>query len=254
MRDPKATDIENVYIYYKQAIGEMAKKTLDCLSVIKKIFTPEHTYRNRSIYSLYFVALVNGLGLALLLPISALFLEEYYSQSPGSIALIIGVIGALSILGSPIGGVLSDKFGTKPIVVITMVLGGLNMIILGIEYSIVVLVILFTMRRFIFAIMQPSFRSLQSNITPEVVRGKEFGIAKSFDNLGAVIGPILGGFLYDVYAPMNFYINEMHYFGTGIVFSLSGMIAIIGGLVIFTMVDDNSQSPKPSMDPVQVIT
>jgi len=238
LKDPASDDSDNIRQYYWRAVTAMAKKSIQSLSIIRDIFTDEEKYRDRRIYSLYSVALINGLGMALLLPIAALFLEEYYHQSPASIALIIGVIGALSIFGTIFGGFLSDRIGTKAVVVIMLIFGGLNMIILGIEYSITILVCLLTLRRFIFGIMQPAFRSLQSEITPDAVRGREFGIAKAFDNLGAVIGPILGGLLYDVYAPLNFYFGNIHYFGTGIVFSISGMLSILASIIIRIYVKD----------------
>ncbi|NHJ00763.1 MAG: MFS transporter, partial [Candidatus Heimdallarchaeota archaeon] len=189
-------------------------------------------------------ALVNGLGLSLLLPISALFLEDFYLLDPGDIALIIGVIGVFSLFGAPAGGWISDNLGKKITVWSTGILGGILMLVMGFQMPLLVLIFLFTLRRFFFSILSPSFRSLQSVLTPEAVRGKEFGVVQAANNLGSSFGPILGGYLYDIFLSSNFVVGSFLFFGGGVPFAVSGLLAILAMVFVLLFIKE-----KPVIDP-----
>jgi MFS family permease len=229
---------KSIYLVYSSTIKEMLRKIVQSPKILIRVLSSENGYRTKSIYTLYIVALVNGLGTALLLPIGALFLEDYYFLDAGGIALVLGVIGALALVGAPLGGHLSDKFGNKETVWTTGILGGILMFFLGFEMPILFIVILFTARRFLFGILSPSFRSLQSTLTPEEVRGKEFGVVQAANNLGSVIGPILGGYLYDLFFNVRISLGEnITFIGAGFTFIFSGILAIVAMILVIFFID-----------------
>jgi MFS family permease len=243
VRDPKMEKLENVGVLelYSNSIKAMWNKTLESPRIlINTLSSEDNEYRNRNLYVIYFVALINGLGLSLLIPIAALFLEDYYFLDPGSIAIIIGVIGVLSLFGTPFGGYLSDQFGRQLTVATSGFIGGVLMLLLGFRTSILILVVIFTLRRFMFSILSPSFRALQSDLTPEYVRGKEFGVVQASNNLGSVIGPILGGILYDAFMNVNIRVGSLEFIGAGFTFAFSGLLAMTASLLILWQVDVKS--------------
>lgn len=253
VKDPRTLESQELSILYlySSSIKAMLVKILQSPRILMKTLSASDGYRNRSIYTIYVVALVNGLGAALLLPIGALFLEDYYGIDAGGIALIMGVIGALALFGAPLGGHLSDKFGQKRTVWTTGILGGAMMFLLGFEMGIFALIVLFTLRRFLFSILSPSFRSLQSSLTPKEVRGKEFGVVQAANNLGSVIGPILGGYLYDLFFNINFDLgNGFLFFGAGVTFAFSGLLAIIASVILLILVDQKEYKQESSIDTV----
>ena len=244
------SESQSITTVYLSTIKEMMKKIVQSPRILLQALSSENGYRTRSIYTLYVVALVNGLGVALLLPIGALFLEDYYFLDAGSIALVLGVIGALALIGAPLGGHISDKFGNKQTVWITGIIGGILMFFFGFEMSILLIVVLFTTRRFLFSILSPSFRSLQSTLTPENVRGKEFGVVQAANNLGAVCGPILGGYLYDLFFNVRIELgNNLVFVGAGFTFLFSGILAIIAMILVIAFIDqkdiDNNLGTVP---------
>ena len=125
---------------------------------------------------------------------------------------------------------MSDKIGRKLTVWTSGILGGCLMFFLGFRTGILFLIIIFTARRFLFSILSPSFRALQSDLVPEEVRGKEFGVVQAANNLGSVIGPILGGWLYDLYFGLSFSIGEFEFIGAGVTFAFSGILLIFCSL------------------------
>ncbi|MFW9996343.1 MAG: MFS transporter [Candidatus Odinarchaeota archaeon] len=218
---------------YGSAIKALAVRTIQSPVFLARTITGTASYRTKSIYSVYLVAMINGFATALLIPVVTLFLEDYYFLDPGSIALIIGIVGVLAFAGAPAGGTLSDKIGRKRTVVASGLSNGLIMGLLGVRTGIITLIIIFVLLRFSFTVMQPSFRALQSDLVPEKVRGKEFGIVDASFNTGSVVGPIIGGYLYDLYTNINFDLgNGLLYIGSGVPFAISGALIILANLIL----------------------
>lgn len=194
-------------------------------------------YRNQSIYSVYGIAVINGIGFALVFPIIALFLQDSYKLGEGSIALIIGVVGLMALVGGPVGGIMSDRIGRKTVVSITEFLAGITLVLMGLEVSLFVLILLLGLQRFVFAIIQPSFRALQNDLVPPQVRGKEFGLVQASFNLGSVIGPIVGGFLYDLYSRQEFTVLNLDYYGVVVPFAFAAITAFLGGFLVIFLIN-----------------
>ncbi|MFX0173483.1 MAG: MFS transporter [Candidatus Hodarchaeota archaeon] len=232
---------------FKQAIHLMAFKTVESPKYLVKIFTTNSDYRNLSLYTIYIVAVINGFGAAMIFPIITLFLNDFYFLDPEVIALVIGVVGLLAISGNPLGGFLSDKVSKKQVTWITGLMRGIFYLILGIQMGLVGVIFIFAVQRFLWGIFQPSFRSLQNSLIPEEVRGKEFGFVQSLFNLGSILGPIIGGILYDSFFNVKFKLGGVIYIGVGVAFALSGILSMMGSLLLFLFIkssffQDNSNN------------
>jgi MFS family permease len=106
--------------------------------------------------------------------------------------------------------------------------------------AIPLLMVFFLINRFLFGVIQPSFRALQSDLVPSEVRGKEFGILQAFFNLGAAMGPIVGGLLYDAFFMKNTDLgNNITYLGAGMAFAVAGVFALLASILLFILVDYN---------------
>ncbi|MFX0116677.1 MAG: MFS transporter [Candidatus Hodarchaeota archaeon] len=210
-------------------------------------------YRNRSLYTIYIAAIINGFGFAMIFPIITLFAYDYYHLDPGDIALLIGIVGIPALIGGPLGGHISDRIGRKITICFSGFLVGIVFLCLGIKMAIPLLMMLFLLNRFFFGVIQPSFRALQSDLVPVEVRGKEFGILQAFFNLGSTLGPIVGGLLYDIFFMKNFEFKGLTYFGAGVAFATAGLLALLGSLVLFVLVDYEKHRligpMKPPSDP-----
>ena len=224
---------------FKTAFIAMGQAMKSSFSFWKETITRKTNYRNKSIYSVYGIAVINGIGFALVFPIIALFLQDAHHLDEGGIALILGVVGLLALVGGPFGGFMSDKIGRKTVVWITEFLGGIGLILMGLQASIIALILFLGAQRFVFAIIQPSFRALQNELVPPKVRGKEFGLVQASFNLGSIIGPIVGGYLYDVYNLQNFTILGLKYYGVVVPFGFAALTAFLGGFLVIFLINLN---------------
>ncbi|MFW9993772.1 MAG: MFS transporter [Candidatus Odinarchaeota archaeon] len=223
---------------YWESVKLMAVRTLRSPIFLYRTLSTAVDYRTRSVKTIYAVAIVNGFATALLVPIVPLVLEEYYLLDAGSIALVIGIVGVLSILGAPTGGVISDQIGRKKTVWSSGFACGFVIFLLGFKTSILLLVVIFALLRFLFTVMQPSFRALQSDLVPEEVRGKEFGIVDAAFNFGSVLGPVFGGYLYDLFYLAEYDLGYgLVFTGAGTAFAVSGLLLILANLLLLLLVN-----------------
>ncbi|MFQ5980400.1 MAG: MFS transporter [Candidatus Heimdallarchaeota archaeon] len=241
VRDPSIEKREESLkgLYFASVIA-MTKKTRGSPKFLLKSLNnhKDRAYRNRSIYTIYGVAVINGFGFAMIFPIIALFAYDYYNLDPGAIALLIGLVGLPALSGGPLGGHISDRIGRKATICFSGFVVGTVFLLIGIEMAIPLLMILFLINRFFFGVIQPSFRALQSDMVPAEVRGKEFGILQAFFNLGSSIGPIAGGLLYDVFFMKNIQLTpSLTYFGAGMAFALAGVLALAATFLLLILVD-----------------
>lgn len=239
-----STTIANFVI----AIKQMGRKTIQSPKYLITIFSGSEIYRNKSLYTIYIVAVINGFGNAMIFPIIALFLDDYYLLDPEIIALIIGVVGILALSGNPLGGILSDKVARKHVVWTSGLLRGGLYLFLGIKWGLLAVIVMFTFQRFLWAIYQPAFRATQSELIPEAVRGKEFGLVQALFNLGSVLGPIIGGALYDQLLGITFNLFGVVYLGAGVTFALAGILGIIGSFTFLLFVSQTTKIPKKNLE------
>jgi DHA1 family multidrug resistance protein-like MFS transporter len=242
VKDPRQIEEEypTIFSNFMNAIKQMTRKTIQSPKYLITIFSSSELYRTKSLYTIYIVAVINGFGNAMIFPIIALFLDDYYFLDPEIIALVIGIVGILALSGNPLGGLLSDKVARKHVVWISGFLRGLIYLFLGIRLGILAAIVIFTFQRFLWAIYQPAFRATQNELIPEAVRGKEFGLVQALFNLGSVLGPIIGGALYDQLLGISFNIIGLEYIGVGVSFAFAGLLGIIGSIVFLLLVTSDS--------------
>ena len=75
----------------------------------------------------------------------------------------------------------------------------------------------------------PASRALGADLVPAKIRGKLFGRLQAFFNLGMIIGPILGTWLYDLYRYEVFRVKwpaDFNVRGLGLPFFISGILGL----------------------------
>ncbi len=247
VKDPdQSRDDISVIASFLIALKQMGSKTLRSPKYLVTTFTRKTNYRSRTLYIIYLVAVINGFGNAMIFPIIALFLDDYYYLNPEYIALIIGIVGIIALSGNPLGGTLSDKVPRKHVVWISGLIRGVLYLFLGIQWGLFAVIIAFAFQRFLWAIYQPAFRAIQSDLIPRAVRGREFGIVQALFNFGSVLGPIIGGALYDHFLTTTFNLNGIVYIGAGVTFAFAGILGIIGSICLLLFV-----STSPSHESVE---
>ena len=184
---------------------------------------------------LILVTLVTAAAWTMTSPILILFLQEKLSASIDLIAwafLPSGLVWA--ILPSRLGK-LADRFGRKPLMLLGLGISAITMFILPSLTSILGLAILWALLALCFAAGDPAEQALVAELTGGDQHGRAYGFYVMASDIGAALGPLGGGWLYDSVS-------------TSAPFIVTGVILAICGLVLLFFLN----IPKPAREEVPV--
>jgi DHA1 family tetracycline resistance protein-like MFS transporter len=147
---------------------------------------------------IYITAALDMLALGVIIPVLPKLILEFQKGDTGAAAATIGIFGttyaAMQFLFSPLLGVLSDRVGRRPVVLISNLGMGLDYLFMTAAPSIAWLFV----GRLISGICGASYGTAGAyvaDITPPSERAKTFGRLATAFGLGFVVGPALGGLL-----------------------------------------------------------
>lgn len=131
----------------------------------------------------------------MVLPFLSLYLKESLDFSLAQVGTILSIFGAGSLVGSFLGGYLTDRYGSFAVQAFSLIGGGICFLILGHVSSFQGLAI----GIFLTTVVTDSLRPANSTAVAEYAKPENLTKAYSLNrmavNLGFSIGPAIGGFL-----------------------------------------------------------
>jgi len=201
-----------------------------------KVEIPEENRKMLNV--LYINSFLVGVGMGLGSAIFVLYANDVFGLSAFAISLILTVgMGGGIAFAYPVARI-ADRRGKKKIIVATGVLrSGMNLL-LPMAPSALLMATFMTVRSIGIQCADAPMRSLQADIIPKEVRGKLVGTMQSFNNFGAIVGPILGGAIYDMVENTTYWLYYIPFFAKGIPFFLSGILGVVGVVLIWKYIDE----------------
>jgi len=147
----------------------------------------------KRLFSIIFVVFMDLLGFSLILPLLPYYAETF-KASEFVTGLLIASYAAMQLIGAPILGRLSDRFGRRPVLLVSVLGTFLGFVLLGVANS---LWILFA-SRILDGITGGNLGVAQayiSDVTDVKNRSRGLGMIGAAFGLGFIIGPAAGGFL-----------------------------------------------------------
>ena len=99
-------------------------------------------------------------------------------------------------------------------------------------------------RSFGHNVAMPASRALQADLIPETIRGKLFGRLRAFFSLGAILGPVLSTWVYDVYRYETLDIGGLVATGAGLPFFISGCIGLLSLVLLLAFVEEPQRAAR----------
>ncbi|QWE17463.1 MFS transporter [Polynucleobacter sp. AP-Nino-20-G2] len=158
----------------------------------------------RTVWLIGLISFVNDTASEMLYPLMPLYLASVLMAGPKALGLIEGIAEATSSIFKLVSGVIVDRTKkTKPWIVMGYLLAGLGRPLVAIASSWAwVLCIRFTDRLGKGLRSSPRDALLAESVAANQ-RGITFGLHRSMDNAGAVVGPLLAAFLLSIQIPLR---------------------------------------------------
>jgi MFS family permease len=150
---------------------------------------------------LMLVTLITAAAWSMTSPILILFLQDRLHAGISEIGwafLPSGIIWAL--LPARLGR-LADRFGRKPLMLLGLVVSAATMFVLPALTSFIGLAVLWSVLALCFAAGDPAEQALVADLTGGEQRGRAYGLYVMAADIGAALGPLGGGWLYDSFNP-----------------------------------------------------
>jgi MFS transporter, DHA1 family, tetracycline resistance protein len=165
---------------------------------------------NKALVVILAAVMLDAVGIGLIFPILPALLREVGHTT--DIATILGVMLALysacQFLFSPVLGVLSDRFGRRPVLLISLAGAAIDYVVMAFAPELWLLVIGRAIAGITSANMAVATAYL-TDISSEEQRAKRFGLLHAMFGIGFIIGPVLGGILGDIWLRSPFLVAAL---------------------------------------------
>ena len=154
--------------------------------------------RNAAAAFIFVTILLDMLALGLIIPVLPKLVESFVDNDTASAARIFGLFGTawalMQFLFSPILGALSDRFGRRPVVLLSNFGLALDYVLMALAPSLIWLFIGRVISGITSASISTAFAYI-ADVTPPERRAAVFGKIGAAFGAGFILGPALGGLL-----------------------------------------------------------
>ncbi|MFZ5635341.1 MAG: TCR/Tet family MFS transporter [Pseudomonadota bacterium] len=157
--------------------------------------------RQAALVFIFVTVLIDVLAFGVIIPVLPHLVQSFVGGSESEAAYWVGLFASafylVQFFAAPVQGALSDRFGRRPVILLSCLGLGVDFIFMALAPSLAWLFV----GRMIAAVTSASFTTANAYIadvtTPEN-RAKSFGMVGAAFGLGFILGPLLGGQLGDI--------------------------------------------------------
>jgi len=159
---------------------------------------------------IFITVALDMLALGMIIPVLPKLIEQFEGGNTVRAAEMIGLFGTMwasvQFLAAPVLGALSDRFGRRPIILLSNLGLGLDYILMALAPTLGWLVVGRLISGVTSASIVTAFAYVADVTTPDK-RAKSYGIMGAAFGIGFVVGPALGGLLSGISPRMPFWFS-----------------------------------------------
>ena len=170
---------------------------------------PQPGPRQAAFVFIFITILLDMLALGLILPVLPKLIENFAGNDTANAAKIYGLFATawavMQFLCSPVIGVLSDRFGRRPVVLLSNLGLALDYVLMALAPSLAWLLVGRILSGMTSASIATSYAYV-ADITPPAQRAAVFGKVGAAFGAGFVLGPAVGGLLGEIDLRLPFWV------------------------------------------------
>src|SRR5688500_15370419 len=147
----------------------------------------------RPLLVIFLTIFVNLVGFGIIVPLLP-FYAETFGASPLVVGLLFAVFSLCQLIAAPILGDLSDRYGRRPILIVSLIGTAVSFVMLAVAHSVTMLFL----ARIVDGLSGGNIstaRAYVADITEPKDRARAYGLIGAAFGLGFIFGPALSGVL-----------------------------------------------------------
>ena len=156
----------------------------------------------KALIALLLIGLVNGIGISLFMPLLP-FIVQHYDVGDHRYGILLGIYSLGTLVAAPVFGSLSDRYGRKPLLLISQAGTILSLIVFALAFSlpeifvggIPIAIWVMFLSRILDGVTGGNIsvaNAYLADITPAHLRAQRFGLLGAMFGISFAVGPLLG--------------------------------------------------------------
>lgn len=150
--------------------------------------------KNSALAILFVTLFLDMLGFGLILPLLPVYIT-HYGGAPWVGGMLLATFSTMQFLFAPIWGRLSDRYGRRPLILMSLLGSGVSYVMFGAAPNLAILFAARVLAGILTAASIPTSQAYIADVTPPDKRASGMAMLGAAFGLGFAFGPWVGGFL-----------------------------------------------------------
>jgi MFS transporter, DHA1 family, tetracycline resistance protein len=183
--------------------------------------------------ALFFVCVIDVLGFGILIPLIP-YMAAQFGATPALITPILGIYSLFQLLGAPLWGALSDRYGRRPILISSMLGACGSYLLLAAAASVPMLFASRALAGFMAGNITAAM-AYASDVSSNAERARSLGVVGAAIGIGFMLGPAIGGAL------AGDHLQGANFLRPALV---SAALSVLAALLVFFMLPESRSSAR----------
>ena len=149
----------------------------------------------RAFWTYNLIVFIDRLGGFMLYPFFALYLTKKFDIGMSTVGLLFAVFSISGMVGSALGGALTDRMGRKVVIVASLILSSLSALGMGFAPTLGIFIAVVVVVGTLSSIGHPAHEAVVADLLPPEKRAEGYGIIRVVFNVAVIIAPPIAGLL-----------------------------------------------------------
>lgn len=151
----------------------------------------ESKVNKKSLLVIFLTVFIDLVGFGIIIPLSP-YLAREFGADAFQVGLLMSIYSVMQFFFAPMWGQYSDRFGRRPIILISLFGAGLSHAWFGLSHTLLELFLARALAGFFGANISTAMAYI-ADVTPPQERSKGMGLIGAAFGLGFILGPFIGG-------------------------------------------------------------